>query len=175
MSLTLNANTGQIIISRGDDGIIRYTVRNSSGAVYDVSANSFAFTVKQSIDDNISDAKFQKTNPAASGIDLTLAATGIVDVNIADTDTQALAGNYVYDLQMIESGKYYTLAQGAFLVKKDVTTPGTPSTPGTGVVFLIAGDFYMLDATTGLYSGFRLDNGSFQQSATQSATIPFSF
>jgi len=180
MSLTLNASTGQIIISRGDDGIIRYTVKNSSGVAYDVSANSFAFTVKSSIDDAIGDAAFQLTNPAASGIDLTSAASGIVDVNIADTNTSGLAGAYQYDLQMTEGGKIYTIAQGMFVVRKDVTTPGVAGTSSALVAFpggLYMGTpgFYMLDTVTGLYSGFRLTSGILEQSASQSSSVPFTF
>jgi hypothetical protein len=180
MSLTLNASTGQVIISRGDDGIIRYTVKNSSGVAYDVSANSFAFTVKTSIDDAIGDAKFQLTNPAASGIDLTSAASGIVDVKVRDTDTSALAGAYQYDLQMTESGLIYTLAQGMFVVRKDVTTPGVAGTSSALVAFpggfyVGSGGFYLLDVVTGLYSGFRLESGVLVQSSTQSATVPFTY
>lgn len=180
MSLTLNANTGQIIISRGDDGLIRYTVRNSSGVAYDVSANSFAFTVKRGIDDSILDAEFQKINPAASGIDLTLAASGIVDVNIADTDTSGMAGNYVYDLEMTEGGKIYTLAQGAFLVKKDVTTVGTAGQPSFGVILFPGGMFaigsdgaiYFKDRTTGLWWTMYFDSGGMITNGP-SASIPF--
>jgi len=174
MSLTLNANTGQVIISRGDNGILRYTVLNSSGAVYDVSSNSFAFTVKDSLDDAIGDAMFQLTNPAASGIDLTSAASGIVDVVLDDTNTSGLAGNYHYDLQMTESGKVYTIGQGVFVVRKDVTTPGTAGTYTGGLAVFLTG-FYMLDSVTGLYSKFQLTNEVFEQSPTQSATIPFTF
>lgn len=180
MSLTLNANTGQMIISRGDDGLIRYTVFNSSGVAYDVSANSFAFTVKRSIDDVIASAVFQKTNPAANGIDLTLAASGIVDVNIADTDTEALAGNYQYDLQMTEGGKVYTIAQGQFVVKKDVTTVGTAGQPSFGVILFPGGAFaigsdgalYFKDQTTGLWWTMYFDNGA-EVTDGPSASIPF--
>ena len=119
--LTVDANTYKITASRGDDHKIRFTVKNSSGVVYDVSANTFKFTVKASLDDAIGAAKFQRTSPVGSGIDLTLAATGIVDVLIVPTNTSGLAGEYHYDLEMTESGKVYTLRQGVFTVSKDVT------------------------------------------------------
>jgi hypothetical protein len=121
MSLTVNQNTHTIMASRGDDHKIRFTVKNSSGVAYDVSANTFKFTVKASLDDAIGSAKFQRTSPAGSGIDLTSAATGIVDVNLVPANTSALGGIYYYDLEMTEGGKVYTVRQGLFIVPKDVT------------------------------------------------------
>jgi hypothetical protein len=123
MSLSVNVNTLEIVASRGDDHKVRFTVKNAAGVAYDVSANTFTFTVKASLDDAIGAAKFQRASPAGSGIDLTNAASGIVDVNILPANTGGLAGNYFYDLQMVESGLTYTIAQGRFRVSKEVTAP----------------------------------------------------
>ena len=46
MSLTVNAETNRIVITRGDDQTIRFTVKNSAGVAYDVSSNSFKFTLR---------------------------------------------------------------------------------------------------------------------------------
>ncbi len=121
--LTVARDTYRIVASRGDDHKIRFTVYNSSGVAYDVSLNTFKFTVKESLDDAAAAQKFQRVSPAGSGIDLTLAATGIVDVNLVPSNTSSLAGSYHYDLEMTEGGKVYTLQQGIFHVAKDVTTP----------------------------------------------------
>jgi hypothetical protein len=179
--LTVNADTGLVTIARGDDQTIRFTVTDSTGAVVNITAGGFAFTVKQSIDDAIGSALFQKTSPAGSGIDLTSGASGIADVNIVPADTSAMAGNYVWDLQMTLSSKVRTLAGGVFMVRKDVTTVGTAPTSSSALVsmpggfYLGSGGFYLLDTVTGLYSGFRLTNGIFEQSAAQSATVPFTY
>lgn len=127
--LLIDPNNYRIDASRGDDHTIRFTVKNSSGVAYDVSANSFKFTCKDDLDDLIADAKFQKSSPVANGIDLTNAAQGIVDVLLIPSDTAALAGRYFYDFEMTESSKVYTLRQGLLFIKKDVTTAGTVSNP----------------------------------------------
>lgn len=178
--LSVNAQTGEIDIARGDDQTIRFTVTDSTGAVLNVSAGTFKFTVKDDIDDAIADALFQKQSPAGNGIDLTSAASGIVDVNVAAADTQALSGPKFWDLEMVLAGKTRTLAGGVFRVRKDITTPGTSGQPSTVIVpfpgsVAINGVLYLLDQTTGLYGAFRLNNGIFEQSLTQSGSIPFTF
>lgn len=178
--LTVNANTGEIEIARGDDQTIRFTVTDSAGVALNVAAGTFKFTVKDSVDDDIADALFQKQDPAGNGIDLTSAASGIVDVNIDAADTVNYAGNKVWDLQMTLAGKVRTLNGGVFRIRKEVSTPGTSGQPSTSIVpfpgsIAIDGVLYMLDATTGLYGAFRLNDSNWEQSATQSASIPFTF
>lgn len=173
IGLVVDPNTYDITILRGDDQTVRFTITTSAGAVQNVTGWSFSFTVKASLDDVIGSALFQKT--VGSGITLTTPASGIVDVALSSSDTSGLAGNYYYDLEGIDgSGLRHTVRLARFSVRKDVTTPGVPGV-GVSVPIFINGDFYVRDKTTLLYSGFRVDNGVFQQSATQSGTIPFAF
>lgn len=175
--LTVDANNFRIDASRGDDHKIRFTVKNSAGVAYDVSLNDFKFTVKQSLDDAIADAKFQKLSPAANGIDLTSAATGIVDVNLVPADTSALAGQYFYDFEMTESGKTYTLRAGLFYVKKDVSTPGSvPAAAAPGATFpgyvAITGAMYQYGLDL-LWHKFQVDaNGVWGETAAPQAGPP---
>lgn len=177
MSLSVDLNNFRIDASRADDHKIRFTVKNSSGVVYDVSANSFKFTVKASLDDAIADAKFQKLSPAANGIDLTAAATGIVDVNLVPADTSALAGVYYYDLEMTEVGKVYTLRQGILYIKKEVTTPGSvPAAAAVGVTFpgyvAITGAMYQFGLDL-LWHKFQVDaSGIWGETAPPQAGPP---
>lgn len=176
--LTVNEDSGEVVIARGDDQTIRFTVRDFSGALVNCSAGTFKFTVKESIDDDIADALFQLQSPAANGIDLTSAASGIVDVNIRAADTASLAGMKWWDLQMTLSSNVRTLAGGVFRVAKNVSTVGvagsasSPVAPFPGHVS-IDRELYLLDTITGLYSGFRVENGELKQSVAQSATVPF--
>lgn len=182
MSLTIDAQTFRITASRGDDHKIRFTVRNSSGVVYDVSANTFKFTVKEKIDDIIADAMFQKQDPAVNGIDLTGAAGGIVDVNLVPADTATLAGRYYYDLEMTESGKVYTLLQGVFEVKKDVSTSGSAPSPASvlvpfpGDIQVMGGSIYLKDTGVGVDAGkywkIRIIDGELDFSGP-SSVVPF--
>lgn len=175
MGLTVNNNTGRITISRGDDQTIRFTVKNSAGVAYDVSSNSFKFTVKQYIDDLIGAAKFQKTS--GDGIDLTDAATGIVDVNVADTDTSALAGPYVWDLEMVENTEIKTLAQGVFIVTKDVSTPGAAGSPTPAIEdftdISISQNFYLYQTSNSTWYKFAMSSGTLTIVDAQAGPPPF--
>lgn len=158
--LTVARDTYRITASRADDHKVRFTVLNASGVAYNVSANTFKFTCKRSVDDPLASAVFQKTSPAASGIDLTLAASGIVDVNLVPADTSGLQGGYFYDLEMTEGGLVYTLQQGVLQIVKDVSTVGGAVTaPALGYQFLTAlylqdtvvtTNYYKLTMTSGL-------------------------
>lgn len=178
--LTCNANTGEIVIARGDKQTIRFPVVDYTGAALNVSAASFKFTVKNSIDDDISAALFQLQNPEANGIKMDLAASGIVDVIVPASYTQAYSGAKVYDLQMTLTGAVQTVSGGVFRIAKQVSTPGTAGTPGAVLVpfpgsVSIDGELYLKDTITGLYSGFRVENGELKQSVAQSATLPFTW
>lgn len=183
MGLTYNPNTHVAVISRGDDlPFLRYTVKNAAGVPYDVSANTFKFTVKADVDDSIADAMFQKQNPAGNGIDLAQANTGIVDVHFAAADTASLAGTYVFDLEMTENGKADTLDGGAFVVRKDVSTPGVPPSPPSvlvpfpGDIQVIGGQIYIKDLGSGVDGGkywkLTMIDGAFTPSGP-SVTVPF--
>jgi hypothetical protein len=173
-----------IEIDRGDGESITFSVVDAAGAALSVAGWSFAFTVKQGIDDDILAAKFQKLS--AGGLGITVqpgGVTGKVVVQLADADTQALAGAYVYDLQGYDGTYTHTVAKGRFRVSKDVTTPGTAGQPSAGVVIFPGGkfavgpngEFYLFDLATLLWTGFKVNGENWQQSSTQSATIPFSF
>jgi len=146
--ITFDPGSSEIALDRGDDQPATLTVILRSGlylalvpgealqsgdVAQNVTAGTFKFTVKFSLDDVIGSAKFQKTSPAANGIDLTDAATGKIVVNFIPSDTQALAAGYYYDLEMVLAGKTRTLRAGRFTVTKDVSTPGVAGQPA-GIV-----------------------------------------
>jgi hypothetical protein len=176
--LTINANTDDITISRGDDQTVTFTVTQADGSVQDITNWTFKFTVKESVDDAIADAMFQKTT-GGGGIALTTPLSGILDVTIAAADTSGLAGHYIYDLQGTDgSGNIRTTTIARFSVQKNVSTPGTagqpssPLAPFPGAVS-IDGLLYLLDVTTAQYSALRINNGLLEISDDQSATLPF--
>lgn len=172
IGLTVDPNTYDITILRGDDQTVRFTVTTSTWAAQDVSAWSFAFTVKSSPDDAIGSALFQKTT-GGGGIALTTPLSGIVDVSIAAADTAAMAGNYYYDLQGTDgSGLAHTVRLAKFSVRKDITTPGIALTPPTLGVIVIGNYIYQKDVVTGSWWKSWFSNGNHMEDGP-SATIPF--
>lgn len=175
--LTVNAQTYAVVVHRADDQTIRFTVVDSTGAAMDVSSGTFKFTVKQNLDDAIGDAQFQLTSPAANGIDLTNAATGVVDVNIGTGDTDSLAGVYHYDLEMTLATKVRTLRQGLFIVQKDVSTSGTaPSSTVTVVDYpngISTTALYLQDSATGLWIKLTNDGGFPSWAPSDAGPPPF--
>jgi hypothetical protein len=177
--LFIDPSTFDIYFARGDDQTIRFAVTNPDGTAKNITGWTFKFTVKKSIDDAIGAAKFQKTT-GGGGIVLTTPASGILDVSVAAADTQALAGRHYYDLQGRDAGGLIgTQRIASFVVLKNVTDTGVagqPSAPGAPFPgwISIGGVLYMLDATTGLYGAFRLNNGFWEQSLNQGLP-PFTF
>lgn len=176
---------GNIEVERGDGEAFYFDITDAAGVALDVSAWSWALTVKRDIDDVIGDALFQKTG-GGGGITVivgeTPGVTNRVHVQLSDADTQALAGDYVYDCQGNDGTYSHTPGRPRrFRVRKDVTTPGTAGQPSAGVIvfpggmFAIGDDgtFYMRDTVTLNWSAFRVVSEALVPSASQSPTIPF--
>jgi len=176
--LTVNPNTHLVRIDRGDDQPIRVTVTDAAGAIVNVSAGTFKFTVKASLEDAV--FVLQKSSPAGSGIDLALAASGVVDVLLVPSDTLSLAGVYVWDLEMVLASKTRTLAKGIFVVEKEVTTPGTIPPPAvvpinyliTGFLALDGALYLLGDEVPKLYHKFLVVGGVLTDAGTGSS-VPF--
>jgi len=119
--LTVNSQTKDISITRGTDERVKFTIRDSTGALLDVSAGTFKLTVRQVYDGTV---VMQLASPIANGIDLAAAASGVVVAKLPRTITAGMGGRYVYDLQMTLAGDVHVPALGALTVPKDVTATG---------------------------------------------------
>lgn len=171
IGLTVDPNTYDITILRGDDQVVRFTVTTSTGAAQDVTGWSFKFTVKSSLDDAIGSALFQKTT-GGGGIALTTPTSGIVDVTISAADTAAMGGGYFYDLQGTDTGGLIkTVRLARFIVAKNVST-GVGSNPAAPGVITIGNYLYQKDVITGLWWKRWFSNGNSMEDGP-SATIPF--
>lgn len=178
IGLSINPSTFDISYLRGDAHTITFDTTKPDGSVQDLTGwSAFKFTVKKSIDDSIGNAKFQKT--LGVGITVPTPSNGKILVAIDSIDVEPLAGNHFYDLQAADAGSLVkTLRLARFIVPKDVTTPGSAGSPAVPVTpfpnaVSIDGLLYMKDATTGLYSALRINNGLLEVSNDQSATLPF--
>lgn len=100
-------------ITRGDDFADVVTIKEAGVAV-DVSTRTYTAQVRSS--------KNSETVVATMVIDMTDAATGQVGYSLADTVTDDLSGNYVWDFQQETAGGVIrTLMGGSFFVDPDVT------------------------------------------------------
>lgn len=102
-------------IVRGDDFADVVTIKEGEPAIaVDVSTRTFTAQVRQTPNGEV---------VAAMAIDMTNAATGQVGYSLADTITDDMGGQYVWDFQQSTAGFVRTLMAGAFVVELDVTRP----------------------------------------------------
>ena len=100
-------------ITRGDDFADQVTIKENGVAV-DVSARTYTAQVRSTKDST--------TVVATMSIDMASAATGVVGYSVADTVTDDLSGQYVWDFQQVSAaGVTRTLMGGTFFVDPDVT------------------------------------------------------
>ena len=99
-------------ITRGDDFADQVTIKENGVAV-DVSARTYTAQVRSTKD--------SVTVVATMSIDMASAATGVVGFSIADTVTDDLSGQYVWDFQQVSGTATRTLMGGTFYVDPDVT------------------------------------------------------
>lgn len=107
-------------LHRGDSKVYRYTVRDTSGTVVDISLYDVTFSVKKRYTDT--SYTFQKTTTPVSGIVKTDAVNGVFEVTLSPSDTNSKAtGDYVYDVQLNDTTHKYTIDDGTFRIVPDVT------------------------------------------------------
>lgn len=154
---TIDPVTGALEMDRGDFVNPRLTITDSAGSPLNVTGATFKLTVKSSLEDALAAALFQLSTPA--DFDVSGAATGIIVPLILEAFTQGMAGDYVYDVEMILSGKTTTIVRAAqFRVLKDVGDVGVaPPAPVVGYEVLNA--LYFKDTATGQYYKKTVLNG----------------
>ena len=106
---------------RGDNRNVVVTVTDGDDVAINLTDGSMKFTVKDSVDDTVN--VFQLTSATVTEIDFTDAAAGEATIYLTPTQTGELSGQYVFDIQFVNSdGKIYTVTYGVFTIVKDVTT-----------------------------------------------------
>ena len=100
-------------ITRGDDFSDTVTIKEGDpAAAVDVSARTYTAQVRRTKDGDV---------VASMTIDTTNAASGEIGYSIADTVTDDMSGEYVWDFQQSSGGVVRTLMGGKFTVDLDVT------------------------------------------------------
>lgn len=101
-------------VTRGDDFADTVTIKEGDPlAAVDVSARTYTAQVRRKADD--------AEVVAQMSIDMTDAATGQVTYSIADSVTDDMDGDYVWDFQQSTAGVVRTLMGGKFKISDDVT------------------------------------------------------
>jgi len=120
--------------TRGDDRTIPFTVRDSNGVAIILTGAKAWFTVKEAVDDDVTDANaaFTRATANAAGGDndqilFTDAVGGKGEIYIVPINTNSMSlGSYLADLQVeLASGKLYTVWARAFVLEADVTRRAT--------------------------------------------------
>lgn len=107
-----------ICVTRGDSPVIPVEIRDSVGAIVDITGYSFILTVDPSPEpSNNTNNLFQKTIPAIPD-----GSSGITQFQLTTTDTDQTPGVFFYDIQMTTTApSIRTILSGEFEIKQDVT------------------------------------------------------
>jgi hypothetical protein len=107
--------------TRGDSGRLDVTVKDASGAAYNLTGATLFLTVKNALTDADSAAVIRKEVTSHDN-----ATGGLSHFDLATTDNATAATRY-YDVQVKTSdNKIYTLFGGLWKVLSDVTTRTAP-------------------------------------------------
>ncbi len=119
------ANVEDKEIHRGDNIDYDFTVTDNDKDLVDLTGATLWFTVKENFDETDANAEFQLCSDTPSEIEILdqVSNLGKAEIHISSTDTDGLqVKTYYYDVQIKTSaGKVYTISEGEFIVKPDVT------------------------------------------------------
>jgi hypothetical protein len=112
------ATTAHLSMVRGDSKLYKVTVKDSDGVVVNILGYTASFTVRS----NPLDAVAIISKTTSSGITLTDPANGIMQIALANTDTEIDVGKYAYDIEVVDLlSRHITVLKGNFSVTFDVT------------------------------------------------------
>lgn len=99
---------------RGDDRGVQFTFKDSSGNPLVLATSAWTSQIKD---------KIGGTLLASFTVDASQAASGIVTLGLAHTDSAALPSRCVYDIQLNDAGSITTYLQGTITMEGEVTQP----------------------------------------------------
>jgi len=96
---------------------INLTIDDTSGTAIDISGYKFWITIKTNESDSDVNAIVQNTSTAPAG-----STDGKITLTLSKTDTDQTAGDYYYDIQMMDlSNSVYTLFKGIVTIETAIT------------------------------------------------------
>ncbi len=108
----------EIEVYRGDSATLSLHIVDNDGDDYDLTnVDEIVFTIREHEDDDL----ILEKKMSEGQIVITDATSGECDIIIESGDTQDLAGCYVYDVEIRESGNIITVAKDKINIIKEVT------------------------------------------------------
>jgi hypothetical protein len=104
---------------RGDSNPFRFTCVDSASAPLDLTNFLATFTVRRNVDDE--DAVLVVEGPSDALSAYGDPVDGLLDMDLAPADTSDLLGDYRFDLEVLLGDSVWTVDEGVFMVKADVT------------------------------------------------------
>lgn len=94
-------NYSSFPLSAGQDVSLNLTIVDSAGAAFDLTGASLRFIMATALDRNV--VIDTATSPQTASYTVTDATAGEVTVSITDTNTDALLGDYYYEVKITDS------------------------------------------------------------------------
>ncbi len=102
---------------QGDDVTLTLTFTDNDGNAIDLTGGTVFLTVKNRSTDSDDNAVLKKDVSSFSA-----PTTGIMTIDLTDSDTDISAGYYWYDVQFVDSsGSVSSIQKDKFIVKRDIT------------------------------------------------------
>ena len=105
----------------GDDRVLEITIRENDHGTLDITGAAITWALSRIVTDKVEPKGAAiVTKTVGSGITITNAHNGHVEVAITETDTDDLAGTYYHEMQLVLSGDTSTVMYGTVTIKKDL-------------------------------------------------------
>ncbi len=112
------AQTLDITHRRGDTLLLNINFKDSSGTALNIDGYTFKMEIRRENTDDALNGALISTIPETSSP----ATNGIILINVPYTDMiDLVGGEYVYDIQALNTSGLQTWVTGEFLVEEDVT------------------------------------------------------
>ena len=110
-----------ISMHSGDTRVLEITVVDENQAAVDLSAADVTWALsKKAADEVLPKGSALLTKVVGNGIAIVDAVTGRADVTIDPSDTEALAGDFYHELQVVLGGAVSTVLYGTVTIVKDL-------------------------------------------------------
>lgn len=105
-------------IHSGDSKTLKFTIRDQNDAIKDITGATATWAAAKR---KTSSTLISKTS--GSGITITDATNGLLEVELDPADTEALKGDYYHELQLVDNqSRKSTAAYGTMTVRIDLIT-----------------------------------------------------